>query len=196
MSNLIATRHATGAHWRRCYGVGVVHMFASYLGTGLHTTFWVRREQPDVDTFPLSTRVNPRKYFAVCCCCCCCLHIKKPSRSRLYPVPPSVSTSISVCLNINLCHPVTQYPGGTTKKIFCGLLDIKKQGMGVYVRTVRSIPNIFSHHGVISQNSCLHRHRHLPVCRRRPRSYYFASGVRAKVYPSVGRGRMDVMGRR
>ena len=128
MSNLIAARHATGAHWRRCYGVGVVHMFASYLGTGVHTTFWLRREQPDVDTFPLSTRVNPRKYFAVCCCCCCCcccLHIKKPSRSRLYPVPPSVSTSISVCLNINLCHPVTQYPGGTTK-IFCGLLDITK----------------------------------------------------------------------
>ena len=34
--------------------------------------------------------------------CCCCLHIKKPSRSRLYPVPPSVSTSISVLiLSIN-----------------------------------------------------------------------------------------------
>ena len=30
--------------------------------------------------------------------CCCCLHIKKPSRSRLYPVPPSVSTSISVLI--------------------------------------------------------------------------------------------------
>ena len=32
------------------------------------------------------------------CCCRCCLHIKKPSRSRLYPVPPSVSTSISVLI--------------------------------------------------------------------------------------------------